>query len=834
MFSIQRFDPASTLRKSDSSNSNQPARNEAHLDPLARLNARLEAKNKTKTVLSDSINKTSETHTPSHYLKNDQVEISQADLKPKTPSSIDIDLSQPITKKQKARIGLGLTGANTIPLPSVEGPKPKTKAKLKYLKRKKERSKARKQAISKGNKTSAKSPEETPKDPLIDAEAEQPKIVSDIHDADVIAQSSNLPDQTHSKAQGTDEIKEDSQVESKTKKRPKNLDTVLQRISKKSKKNKDLSCQDSEKVDAMQDALPNDSQVTQPGALPRFPVPINPSLPDPHLLARLAMGLGELDSKQEDEDEDMVQFDNESRLCLSEITLRGESDHFSDSLALSSQSLSKLRALNIHSLLPVQIAVFSHLMPPLSADTQTPLSSLYPVRSPPRDICVSAPTGSGKTLSYIIPIVETLSSRVVPKLRALIVLPTRDLVSQVMSTFESFAKGTGLKAAILTGQHSFSHEQSILSSATDRSNRAVDVVICTPGRLADHLNHTSCFSLRDLCFLVLDEADQLLSKSQSWLHQLLDMSACSSQLTRTNTTFNKSGHQNPQEANSLEVRKPQTTKSWILPLETYNPARSRPFRILLFSATLRRDPTKLANLGLRQPLFLKITRKTDEFVDELNSYTLPTTLQQYMIVTTTSLKPLVFFHLIISKKITSALCFCKSVEGATRLATLYNLMGEGFHLNAHENGHSNKSLGTAACFSSELKPADRKKILAEFQAGNISMLICSDVIARGLDMPSVKHVINYDSPVDARKYVHRVGRTARAGGSGTAWSLVESQEAKYVKDFLQVAMGEAVWCKLQRIRIKHPDVKYLVPAYEAALNELRKQFGRMALNLEST
>lgn len=93
-------------------------------------------------------------------------------------------------------------------------------------------------------------------------------------------------------------------------------------------------------------------------------------------------------------------------------------------------------------------------------------------------------------------------------------------------------------------------------------------------------------------------------------------------------------------------------------------------------------------------------------------------------------------------------------------------------------------------------------------------LICSDVIARGLDIPSVRHVINYDSPVDAKKYVHRVGRTARAGESGDAWSLVESQEAKYLKTMLKESLGEDCLGKMKKIKFRRSEMEYLIPVYE--------------------
>ncbi|KAF9919004.1 ATP-dependent RNA helicase dbp6, partial [Linnemannia zychae] len=154
------------------------------------------------------------------------------------------------------------------------------------------------------------------------------------------------------------------------------------------------------------------------------------------------------------------------------------------------------------------------------------------IRKAPGDLCVSAPTGSGKTLAYVLPIIEILSQRVVTRLRALVVLPTRDLCVQVKETFETFVKGTDLKIATSTGQNSFAHEQNILVGDTfsqPNSPRVlgghsrVDVLITTPGRLIDHIKSTPNFTLQHLRFLVIDEADRLLNQSfQDWLFHILN------------------------------------------------------------------------------------------------------------------------------------------------------------------------------------------------------------------------------------------------------------------------------------------------------------------------
>ncbi|PLW41888.1 hypothetical protein PCANC_11057 [Puccinia coronata f. sp. avenae] len=737
MFSVNRFDPNNSQQLQQ--DSGQPV-----CKPLLRLNQRLEAKNlsEKRTTITTEAEKSTEPETQAEEtesiapLVTREIQIHVDRQNPREPS-LEPSHAAPLTKKQKARLQLGFTGANTIPLPSLQAPKPKSSAKLKYLKRKKERKKSRKRTSTTNNavgtRKNVKQEEPFPCFPQPDVNLEL--LPQQTQEDDVLSENTEptLPDNPEptlsEKAEPT--LMENAGLEKpKRVKRPKNLDVALEKISKKKKRDRESSPAGridelGKNVDEEEVAQTSTSvveQISQPGALPRFPAPTNPSLPDPQLLARLAMGLGDPDLAEvagHDSDLDMVQFDSGSTLPLSRILVRASPPaQFIQSLSLSHQSVSRLKELEFESLLAVQIAVFSILMPPLSAYPTTPASSLYPSRRPPRDLCVSAPTGSGKTLSYIVPIVEALSSRVVCRLRALIVLPTRDLVLQVKNTFDSFAKGTGLKAAIITGQHSFPKEQALLSSSRDGLEGAVDVVIATPGRLVDHLNCTPAFSLEHLCFLVLDEADQLCS------------------LAPTSSAFPHEDRPHLRELN--------------LPIETHNPCRLRPFRILLFSATLRRDPVKLAHLGLRRPVFVKISSS-----DSARSTGIPSVLPG---------------HWVESQRIEKALCFCKSVEGARRLTALCRLMVEQFQalpsppslppsvvtsdtpLDQHVGNVELCRLFKVECFSSDLSPADRKKILQKFQAGEINMDGHS----------GVQNVVNYDAPIDIKKYVHRGGRTARA------------------------------------------------------------------------
>ncbi|KAG0152089.1 hypothetical protein CROQUDRAFT_70907 [Cronartium quercuum f. sp. fusiforme G11] len=870
MFSIHRFDPEA--KESISSTQKVPAPSQAQ-DPLARLHARLKAKTTRqaeeaiKTAAPDSlkqpiavnISTTSADPSNSGYLsKLEAIELGSAENAGRPAGNGDDDGSipqspiKPITRKHKARIELGLTGANAIPLPTFEGPKEKTASKRKYLKRKKLRAQARKKSASQADKSNKQEETESVAEHDEDSSVRSPSkpVEGDDPKLDSTSEAAQNPTPTTNLTSIDIQDGALSQMPSdpsRPAKRPKNLEKALERVSKKRRKLEHTASSIFNDADTVlePEECPNMDEPTQPGALPRFPAPTRPSLPDPQLLARLAMGLTSAVDGTTAEDPSFLSVDNEAKLDLDTIPLRGKADISKEGFALSQSTINRLKELGLRHLLPVQIAVLSSVLGNLKSTNYTPASILHPLHHPPPDLCVSAPTGSGKTLSYIVPIVETLASRTVVRLRALIVLPTRDLVLQVKNTFETFAKGTGLKLAIVTGQHSFAQEQALLSGSRAYHSVPeckVDVVIATPGRLIDHINQTSGFSLANLCFLVLDEADQLLSKNQAWLYRILESKAKAPRKSVENSDF---GSQSPEDDFGVKEYKkscvplPLLQKfltsvecghipaDWSPLLQSEDPCKLRPFQILLFSATLRRDPTKLAHLGLRQPLFIKVQRPSMEVPDNFSGYTLPLSLKQHLLVTTTQLKPLVLFHLIKTHEIKRALCFCKSVEGATRLVNLFQLMSKGWvEYMAKQAGVETTFLGTAALFSSDLKPVDRKKILTEFEAGQINLLICSDVIARGIDIPSVQHVINYDSPVDAKKYVHRVGRTARAGESGDAWSLVESQEAKHLKATLKASLGDDCLEKMKKVKLRRPEMEYLVPVYEAALGELGKMFGR--------
>ncbi|VDI56085.1 ATP-dependent RNA helicase DDX51/DBP6, partial [Mytilus galloprovincialis] len=140
----------------------------------------------------------------------------------------------------------------------------------------------------------------------------------------------------------------------------------------------------------------------------------------------------------------------------------------------------------------------------------------------PSDICVSAPTGSGKTLAFVLPIIQALKTRVTCQVRALVVLPVRDLAVQVYKVFKAYSENTHLKVVLLVGQKQFHQEQqSLVKKRSWGSESLADIIIATPGRLVDHINSTEGFNLKQLRFLVIDEADKMMDHiKQDWLSQV--------------------------------------------------------------------------------------------------------------------------------------------------------------------------------------------------------------------------------------------------------------------------------------------------------------------------
>jgi ATP-dependent RNA helicase DDX51/DBP6 len=468
------------------------------------------------------------------------------------------------------------------------------------------------------------------------------------------------------------------------------------------------------------------------------------------------------------------------------------------------------------------------------------------------DLCVSAKTGSGKTLAYLLPIIQALKDRAVPVLSAIVVVPSRQLVNQALQVAEELCTGTKVKVGTALGNVAFVTEQKQLVKmrpqydprrAQELQERAslqqqtgfmerggiyddlramplahvpqydsaVDILICTPGRLVEHIEHTTGFLLNSVRWLVIDEADQLLNQNfQGWATVLMDALH-----GETPIDF-----MNAQERIRKRERDAHTIWSMALP------ARRQLTKIVL-SATMEKDLTKLGTLKLKRPKLVVVQDEAaqPQTVDnEENVFELPSTLQEFAVhVGDGSNKPLHLLYVLLNYVFPSAqaasnsssdssasdssssedsdsgeneqasvsqqngrvLIFAKSTESASRLSHLLGALMPAFK--------SYMKTMTRA-----LTADASRRLLKSFSSGAIKILIASDAASRGLDIPDITHVINYDLPTSITSYVHRVGRTARAGKVGEAWTLFTKTEAAW---FLkQVAKGERIKRGSKRVK----------------------------------
>lgn len=381
--------------------------------------------------------------------------------------------------------------------------------------------------------------------------------------------------------------------------------------------------------------------------------------------------------------------------------------------ALDSKVIRNLdKEFGIKSAFSVQVNVIENVMKAVERNKVNP--------QPFGDYLVNAATGSGKTLAYLIPVVEALKDRVVPRLRCIILTPTRPLASQVYSNMLHLTKGFDLRVTMLKNDISLNaeHEKMIRNQP--------DIIISAPGRLVDHITKYN-MDLSQLRFLVVDEADRLLNQSyQNWCDVLV-------------SKIDKDQHIYGDDGSNF-----------------YNTFRLRCVKIIL-SATLTTNSEKLSHLKLFKPSLLVIK---DSNTNEKELYQLPVGLDEFYIRVPEALsfyKPLIFLHFLLSRPElqTHGLIFVKSNENAIRLSRLLQIM--------------NRDL-TIYCVNSTMGKQDRHKTFNSFDKKG-GILIATDFVSRGLDFDSVTFVVNYDLPLSTKEYIHRIGRTARANKQGQAFTF---------------------------------------------------------------
>ncbi|MBO1518188.1 ATP-dependent RNA helicase SrmB [Oceanisphaera pacifica] len=325
-------------------------------------------------------------------------------------------------------------------------------------------------------------------------------------------------------------------------------------------------------------------------------------------------------------------------------------------------------------------------------------SQVIPEAMSGRDILASAPTGTGKTAAFLLPISQHLLDfprRQAGPARILILTPTRELAIQIGDDAKRILKHTPLRVEVITGGV---HESQHLPALT----KTTDIVVATPGRLLQYIDEES-FDCRDIEMLVLDEADRMLDMG---FIQDVDRIAAEARWRR---------------------------------------------QTLLFSATLEgKGLTSFAADLLKAPVELSAEPPRSER-KKINQWVHMADDPEHKFALLT--------HLLRQPEVTRSIIFVKTRDRLMELAS--RLQQEGLH-NAWLRG--------------EMEQEKRVEALGRFRIGRVNILVATDVASRGIDLPQVSHVINYDLPRTADVYVHRIGRTGRAGEKGTAISLVEAHD----------------------------------------------------------
>lgn len=314
-----------------------------------------------------------------------------------------------------------------------------------------------------------------------------------------------------------------------------------------------------------------------------------------------------------------------------------------------------------------------------------------------RDLLGAAQTGTGKTAAFSLPLLHRLLNnprRVQPRsVRALILSPTRELAAQIETSIRTYAQFTTIKSTVIFGGVPVGKQIRALG-------QHVDILVATPGRLLDLVDQRAV-SLREIEFLVLDEADQMLDLG--FIHALRRIAT-------------------------------------LIPKER---------QTLLFSATMPKPIREIASAYLTDPVEVSVApvATTAEKID------------QRVIHTTPGDKPALLAKTLSVPEMERAIVFTRTKHGADKVVR--QLETSGIKAAAI---HGNKSQG------------QRERALGAFREGELRILVATDIAARGIDVDGISHVVNFDLPNVPETYVHRIGRTARAGASGLAIAFCTPEE----------------------------------------------------------
>ena len=340
-------------------------------------------------------------------------------------------------------------------------------------------------------------------------------------------------------------------------------------------------------------------------------------------------------------------------------------------------------------------------------ETMTPIQEqAIPVVLQGKDVMGAAQTGTGKTAAFALPLLQRMmkhenasTSPARHPVRALVLLPTRELAIQVAEQVKLYAKYTNLNSAVVFGGMD-------MKPQTLELKKGVEVLVATPGRLLDHIEAKNTV-LNQVEYVVLDEADRMLD-----IGFLPDLQRILSYLPKQRIT-------------------------------------------LLFSATFSPEIKRLASSYLQDPVTIEVAR----------SNAAASTVEQHFYSVGADDKRRALHQILKTRDMKQAFVFVNSKLGCAKLAR--SLEREGLKTTAL---HGDKS------------QEERLKALDAFKKGEVDLLVCTDVAARGLDIKDVPAVFNFDVPFNAEDYIHRIGRTGRAGASGLAVSFVASSDIRLVSD----------------------------------------------------
>lgn len=324
-----------------------------------------------------------------------------------------------------------------------------------------------------------------------------------------------------------------------------------------------------------------------------------------------------------------------------------------------------------------------------------------------KDVRAQAQTGTGKTIAFILPILEHIDPNS-PEVQALVVTPTRELAIQITAEFKKLAPLVGVPVlAVYGGQD--------VDAQIRKLKGAAPIVVGTPGRLLDHLRRGT-IRLSGLSKLVLDEADQMLA--MGFITEVEDIIRQSSDNRQT----------------------------------------------MLFSATMPGNVRKLASKYMRDPVDVRI-QEEQVTLDGI---------KQSVVETTDRAKQQTLISMLEIYQPYLAVVFCRTKIRAKKLTEAL-----------HDHGFNVDEL------HGDLTQAKREQVMTRFRDAKLQILVATDVAARGLDVEGVTHVFNYDIPHDVESYIHRIGRTGRAGKKGMAITLVAPRDNFFLKQIEQ-GIGQTI------------------------------------------